>query len=141
MARRVKYMGTADVRDIAKGWDFGGQFPSGLSKELVFDASNKWLVDLEEAGVEDADVVAQLLVDNGDFKDVTELKRVPTNAHQQTYLGMPKSVEAEDEPEQSSGTSDSVPSPAGGGGPGLSDTSTVSTTAGRPRGGTRPSST
>lgn len=84
MAKLIKYMGTADEATVPKGTDFGGTVKEPTSVALVFDKSNKWVVDAEEAGLTQVQIDA-LLEDSDRFKDVTDMQRIPFNAHQKTF--------------------------------------------------------
>lgn len=108
MAKLVKYMGSADEATIPKGHDFGGSVKEGTTKEVRFDKSNSWVVDVEEAGLSEAQIEA-LLEDGDRFKDVSDSDRIPHNKHQTTFhahRGMAKSEPAEKVSEASSTVSD-----------------------------------
>jgi hypothetical protein len=87
-------MGMSHIHQLDKGYTFGGQLSEGIPKAVEFNRENGWVVDTEDAGLSD-EAVALILADS-DFKDVTDAKRVPTNLHQQTFLGMPKSEASDD---------------------------------------------
>lgn len=133
---KVKYMGVADVRSIPKGTDFDGRLADPTTKDLVFDKSNRWIVDSEEAGLSE-EALALLLEEDG-FKDVSGLKVIPSNEHQTTFLGHKKTdttateavaaAEADDDDDQN-------PSGAGDGTP--ATTTVGGSTAGTGRGGRR----
>jgi hypothetical protein len=96
---KVKYMGSADVRKLAKGETFGGRLADGLESELVFDRSNYWIVDTDELDLSEEAV--QLLLEEDDFKDVSDAKRIPDNEHQKLFMarkGAKVSVDAEEVP-------------------------------------------
>lgn len=97
---RVKYMGTSDVRRIEKGADFGGQLSkeAALSVDLQWDWDNNHIIDTEEESFSDvSDEFWDLLLESGtEFKDVTDMRRVPTNGAQQMWKGAKKT---EDNPE------------------------------------------
>ena len=93
--RKLKYMGFSDVRVIEKGEDFGGQLSEPLSKTLVWDWDNKHVIETDDYSDVD-DVVWELIAEQPDFRDVTELKRIPTNGAQQLWRAMPKTEEAEE---------------------------------------------
>lgn len=98
---RIKYMGTSDIHRLEKGENFGGQ----LSKEAALDRDIEWnwennhIIDTDEEPYKDlsADVLSLLLdpsITHGEFRDVTDLKRVPTNGAQQMWRGAKKTEEA-----------------------------------------------
>lgn len=92
--RTIKYMGSSDNRVIEKGEDFGGQLATPLSKTLIWNWENKHIIKTEDfEGVPD-EVWDLVLEDTDDFKDVTDLSRIPTNAAQQIWRAMPKTEEA-----------------------------------------------
>lgn len=94
MAKLIKYMGVADVKTLKKGEDFDGRLQSGLPADLVFDAKNRWVVDVEAAGLDEAQLEA--LLEGDDFKDVSDLDRIPSNLNQQTYRGHAKTEGAQE---------------------------------------------
>lgn len=116
---KVKYMGVADVRSIPKGTDFDGRLADPTTKDLVFDRTNRWIIDTDEAGLS-AEAVELLLEDDG-FKDVTDLARIPSNEHQTTFLGHKKTdtaatdAVAADAATTTTDDSDQNPSGAGAG--------------------------
>lgn len=93
--KRVKYMGTADVRLIEKGDNFGGQLHDGIASTLRFDESNAWTVDVGDLPSE----VVECLLAEPDFKDVTDLKRIPFNANQMTFRPTPQNAKSEENPD------------------------------------------
>lgn len=88
----VKYMGSSHVRVLEKGEDFDGRLADPLTDDLVWDQKNKWVVNVGELPTEAQD----LLLEQPDFKDVSDLKRVPSNLHQQMFLGHKASESVED---------------------------------------------
>ena len=130
---RLKYMGSADVMRLNKGDDFGGRLSEGLSKEVVFDKSNNWVVDTDEAGLSE-DAVTVLTDEDGNFKDVTDSSRVPSNLHQQMFMGHKKSVAADEVLTTSSSATDDAGGTTTGG-------STGGTTGSTRSGGTKGGST
>lgn len=108
---KVKYMGTADEVAIAKGDDLGGRLAEGIPQEIRFNASNNWVVD-----VDDSDVRSILLEDGDRFKDVSSLKRIPSNEHQKTFLGHRSSESAEEPSEVSESGNAGGSSATGAGG-------------------------
>ena len=103
MRKSIKYMGSADVRQLLKGDDFGGQLATPLTKDVRFTRANSWVVDSDEVELSDAALevlLAERLESGGPaFRDVTGKELIPTNLHQQIFLGMRKTVEAETSPE------------------------------------------
>lgn len=104
---KIKYMGTSDYRVLEKGHDFGGQLADPLTKEVVWSPENNHLVDSDEAGLS-AEAVELLLAVEGtvygegstlaegeqstartiaEFKDVTDMKTIPSSLNQITYRG------------------------------------------------------
>jgi len=92
---KIKYMGSADIREIKSGTDASGQLQEKLPTDLVWDRDNNWLIDTSDdkyKGVaqEFWDLLLEGDASGKEFKDVSELKRIPTNEHQQIFLGMKK---------------------------------------------------
>lgn len=88
--RLIKYMGASDVRIIEKGNDFGGTLSEGLPKTLRWDWENKHVVDVAELGLTDTQV--EVLLDyegleGKEFKDVSDLERIPVNLAQVLWRG------------------------------------------------------
>lgn len=120
---KIKFMGSSHVHTLGKGDDFGGQLSEGLSKDVTFNRENNWVVDTDDAGLSEAAV--KVLTDSGDFKDVSDLDRIPVNEHQKLFLGMKGTEEvlgadAEDkpkgsEPAQGSTETDDTPGTTVGG--------------------------
>lgn len=86
----LKYMDLADIRVLHVGDTAGGQFPDGLPVEIVWDASNRWIVDTEdpkyaEVSPEWWDYLASEEV----TQDVTDFHRVPLNKNQKHFGGFP----------------------------------------------------
>lgn len=136
---KIKFMGSSHEHKLRKGDDFGGQLSEGLPNEVKFNRENNWVVDSDEAGLsEDA---VKILVKTEDFKDVSDLKRVPTNVHQQVFLGMPKSEGGDDEGDEGDEQvlgSDAADLPADGEpakGTSVTDDTPTTTTGGSTRGG------
>lgn len=105
---KIKYMGNADVRRLEKGEDFGGRLGVPLDGEIEWNWDNNHVINTEDFPGADEEFW-NLLLKEPDFKDVTDLKRIPTNEAQQTWRGMPKSEDASDVPPvpQAAGSSDS----------------------------------
>lgn len=90
MARRVKYMGAADIRIINAGDDFGGTLQKGLPATLRWDWKNRHIVDVEAAGL--SKVQIEVLLDyegpeGPEFRDVTNDERIPVNRAQMLWRG------------------------------------------------------
>jgi hypothetical protein len=107
--RNIKYMGSSHERRVSKGETFDGRLPGGLDRDLVWNKANKWVVDVDGM---DSDALELLLEDTADFKDVTDLKRVPSNDHQKMFLGH----KASETVSESSGDDDANPAGGGDGG-------------------------
>jgi hypothetical protein len=89
---KVKYMGSADVRRLEKGDDFGGRLADPIGVDLEWSRDNKFVVDTDEAGLS-AEAV-ELLLSEADFKDVSDLKRIPTSLNEQIFGGLPAEPKA-----------------------------------------------
>lgn len=87
---RIKYMGNADNRILEKGTDFGGRLGEPLDREIEWNWDNNHVIDTEDFDGVDEEFWS-LLLDEPDFKDVTNLKRIPTNEAQQMWRAMPAS--------------------------------------------------
>jgi hypothetical protein len=92
MGKKIKFMGSAHVQLLEKGENFGGRLAEGLSKELRWDQSNNWIIDTDDASLTDEQVEI-ILEDSEYFADVTDLDRIPTNAHQRIFLAMTDKTE------------------------------------------------
>lgn len=132
---RIKYMGNADVRRLEKGENFGGQLSkeASLDRDIEWNWENNHIIDTDEdayAGLSE-DVISLLLDKSmdGEFKDVTDLSRVPTNAAQQMWRGAPKTEEA-DPSVKASGTAETDETSQAGSGP--SEASDTGTAGGTP---------
>ena len=99
MGKKLKYMGSADVRQLLKGDDFGGQLATPLKKDVRFTRANSWVVDSDEVELSDAalEVLLAERLESGApaFRDVSGKELIPTNLHQQIFLGMRKTTEVE----------------------------------------------
>lgn len=158
---KIKYMGSADIREIKKGTDAGGQLQEKLPVDLTWDRDNNWVIDTSDdkySGVAQEFWALLLEGDSGkEFKDVSDLARIPTNQHQQIFLGMPKSKESDEgdaaddeQARKEAQAADDNANPAGSEASGGGTTTTVggSTTGdggtasgGRTKGGARGSAT
>lgn len=123
---KVKYMGSSHEHSLESGDDFGGRLSEGLSSTVVFNRDNNWIVDTDEAGLSSEAV--EVMIESGDFKDVTDLKRIPSNENQKIFLGMGASEKNEegavppgqdqpegDEPATGSAEADANPTTTAGG--------------------------
>lgn len=142
---KVKYMGLADVRRLEKGEDFGGRLAEPLDRDIEWNWDNRHVIDTDEYdGV--SEEFWSLLVEEDDFKDVSDLKRVPTNLAQQTWRALPKSEEGDTDPSvKKSGTAETDeearlaagPSEASATGAGTTTTGGSTRGSGRAGGSTR----
>lgn len=87
---KIKYMGSADRRILAKGENFGGRLADPLEKEVVWDTNSAHLVDSDEAGLSTEAV--ELLLEDSNFKDVTDNKKIPASLNEQIFKGYGRSV-------------------------------------------------
>lgn len=94
---RVKYMGSADVRLLPKGENWGGRLAEPLKQEVRFDWDNAHVVDTDKAGLSPEAVT--LLLEDPNFKDVTDLKRIPAGLAQQLWRGVTDSTPNDAEPQ------------------------------------------
>jgi hypothetical protein len=116
---RIKYMGTSDIRRIEKGADFGGQLSkeAALSVDLQWDWDNNHIIDTDDekfSGV--SEEFWDLLLEDDAFRDVSDLKRIPTNGAQQMWKGMKKTDEAETAAVHASGKAETDEESSQGGG-------------------------
>lgn len=86
MGKKIKFMGSSHEHTLDKGDTFGGQLGEALPQNVVFSRENHWIVDSDEVGLSDAAI--DVLTSTEDFKDVTDLQKIPTNLNQQMFLGM-----------------------------------------------------
>lgn len=98
MGTLLKYMGVSDIRRFEAGETFSGQLGDPLKKDVVWDRSNNFIVDADKAGLSDeaVELLLELEMEGGhsEFKNVSGMKRVPTNAHQRTFMAMKDRQEA-----------------------------------------------
>lgn len=85
MGKKIKYLGSSTVRRLEKGEDWGGRLAAPLETAVVFGDANRQLIDTDEAGLSDEAV--ELLLEDPDFKDVTDAKRIPSSLHEKMFLG------------------------------------------------------
>ena len=124
---KIKYMGTADVRKLEKGEDFGGQLATPLDRDIEWNWDNRHVIDTEEIGLSEA--VVTLLLEQDDFKDVSGQERIPVNEAQKLWKQM-RGTEV-DPSVKSSGTAETDESEAKVGGTSeASDTAAGTTTVG-----------
>ncbi len=83
---RIKYMGSADVRTIEVGENFGGRLATPLSQSVRWDISNGWVVDTDQVGLS-AEAVSLLAAEVG-FLDVTGKELIPVNDNQKIFHAM-----------------------------------------------------
>jgi hypothetical protein len=127
---KVKYMGVADVRTIPKGTDFDGRLANPTTKDLVFNRANRWIIDTDESDLS-AEAVELLLAEEG-FKDVSDLKVIPSNEHQTTFLGHKKTDTAATEAVAAAASEDDDDQNPSGAGDAAAPVTTVGgSTAGR----------
>lgn len=95
---KIKYLGSADVARLEKGENFSGRLATPLSKDVEFTAANNHLIDTDEAGLS-AEAVELILEDKDRFRDVTNLKKIPTSLNEQIFRGLGKNKDNDDEAE------------------------------------------
>jgi hypothetical protein len=139
---KIKYMGTADIRRIEKSDDFAGRLPEKIGVELEWNWENNHVIDTEDDPYSDlGDEVWELVLSEPDFKDVSDMKRIPLSAGEKLWRSLqepavnvaPGGVAGEAGPTGSSGSLT-----GGGGGPttvGGSTTGDAGTTSGGGRKG------
>lgn len=141
---KIKYMGTADERVIAKNDDFGGRLPDAAGVELRWNWENHHVIDTDDAKYDDvSDEAWELVLEEPGFKNVTDLKRIPAGLAESTWKGVgasevnvaPGGVAGNAEPTSSSEadadtTTTTGGSTAGGGGTGGSRTRAGGSTRG-----------
>jgi hypothetical protein len=88
MARRIKYMGSADNRTISTGEDWGGRLGTPVSNPISFTQDNNRIVDVEAAGWSEAAI--SLLLEDPMFIDVTGAEIIPAGLNEQYFLGIPE---------------------------------------------------
>lgn len=86
MGRKIKYMGSSDIHFIDAGENWSGELAEPLSKRVQWDWDNNHVVDAEEAGLSD-EALELLLEDSENFRDVTDLKRVPRGQADKLWRG------------------------------------------------------
>lgn len=82
----VKYMGLSHVHRLDAGDDFGGRLKKPLANDVVFDESNRWVIDTDAAGLSKSAV--EVLLTDPDFLDVSDLELIPVNEHQKVFKAM-----------------------------------------------------
>jgi NADH dehydrogenase/NADH:ubiquinone oxidoreductase subunit G len=86
---KLKYMGTADVKELLKGDTFSDVLSEGLPVHVEFNRKNGWTIDTDaEPFSEISDEVWEHLILNDSFMDVTDYVRTPLNDHQKTFMGL-----------------------------------------------------
>lgn len=83
---KIKYLGTADVAVLEKGENFAGRLRDPLAQRVEWNVENGHVVDTDEVGLSDT-AVELLLEDKDRFKDVTDLKRIPSSLNEQIFRG------------------------------------------------------
>jgi hypothetical protein len=134
---KIKYMGTADIRRIEKSDDFAGRLPDKVGVDLEWNWENNHVIDTDDEKFSDiGEEVWELVLSEPDFKDVSDMKRIPLSAGEKLWRSMqdvpvaaPGGVAGEANPTGSSGsltgggggtttTGGSTTGDAGGGGGG-----------------------
>jgi hypothetical protein len=95
---KIKYLGTADRVILKRGENFAGRLADPLGAQVEWNAANHHLIDSEEAGLSE-EALALLLEDDARFKDVTDMKRIPSSLNEQIFKGHKATVAADGEPE------------------------------------------
>lgn len=87
---KIKYLGSADIRVIPTGDDFGGLIAEPVAQDIVWNRENRWVVDTTSDEYSDVpdEVWEAILDDREGFQDVTGFKRLPLNDHQRIFLAM-----------------------------------------------------
>jgi hypothetical protein len=86
---RLKFMGSADVKELLKGDTFSDVLSEGLPVRVEFSKLNGWTIDTDEEPYSQiADEVWEYLIVNDSFMDVTDYKRPPLNDHQKIFMGL-----------------------------------------------------
>lgn len=93
---KIKYLGSADRVLVEKGENFSGRLADPLTKTVEWNAGNNFLIDSDEAGLS-AEALSLLLEDKVRFKDVSDLKKIPTSLNEQIFRGLGKNDKAEDD--------------------------------------------
>lgn len=140
---QIKYMGSADVRRLEKGEHFGGRLNEkyALDGDIEWNWENNHVINTDNHPGVDEEFWKLLLeiefpeenesgLSGKEFKDVTDLKRIPTNAAQQTWRAAPKTEEGVT---TESGTAE-TPETGPTGGPSVAaEVGTTSATSSAPR--------
>lgn len=91
---KIKYLGSSDRRIIPKGTDFDGRLATKTTQDVEFNKSNHFVVDSDDAGLSKEAV--ELLLEDKEFRDVTDAARVPSSLNERLFHGHKGS----DDPEQ-----------------------------------------
>lgn len=83
---KIKYMGSSHVHQLLAGDDFGGRLSTPLKEDVEFNEGNRWVVDAKKVGLSDSAV--EILLDDPDFLDVSDLEMIPVNKNQQIFKGL-----------------------------------------------------
>lgn len=93
---KIKYLGTADRVLVEKGENFSGRLADPLTKTVEWNVDSNHLIDSDEAGLS-KEAVELLLEDKERFRDVTDLKKIPTSLNEQIFQGLGKNDKVDDE--------------------------------------------
>jgi len=111
---KIKYMGTADVRRISKGEDWGGRLADKLTSEIVWNWENNHTIDTDELDLSDEAV--ELILEDPNMKDVTDMKRIPVGAAEAMWKGVGQATVAPEGVAGEAGPQGSSAAETGGGG-------------------------
>lgn len=129
---KIKYLGSADRRSVPKGTNANGRLAEPFAKEVVWDHDNHFLVDTEETELTDEQV--QVLLEDPNFKDVTDLKMIPQSIAEQQRTGKTKvaaeTVDEDGDEEESSTAKKKATRTSGGGAGGGGATAAGGSTGG-----------
>lgn len=85
---RVKYMGKSHVRRFEKGEDWGGRLEQPLDQDIEFNLASGHVADLSEV----PDYIVALILEDPEFKDVSDYQVAPTGQAEQLYNGVQQST-------------------------------------------------
>lgn len=86
---KLKFMGSADVKELLKGDTFSDVLSEGLPVRIEFSRANGWTIDTDEEPYSQiSDEVWEYLIVNDAFTDVTDYVRTPLNEHQKIFMGL-----------------------------------------------------
>lgn len=104
---KIKYMGVSDVRRLEKGEHFNGRLNEkyALDGDIEWNWENNHIIDTDDFPSVDDEFWTMLLEERfpdedpyqtgPEWLDVTDKKRIPTNAAQQMWRAAPKNEDAE----------------------------------------------